>query len=67
MSGSDSSEAGSFFLGFVIGAVLAGAITSWASSTASENWRRTAVKHGAAEYVTTEQGTSEWRWKNERK
>jgi hypothetical protein len=63
MSGSDGSEAGAFFLGIVIGSVAAGSITIWSSSIASENWRRAAVKHGAAEYITTEQGTPEWRWK----
>jgi len=67
MSGSDSSEAGSFAVGLAIGVAVTGVCLLWASSSAKEDWKREAVKRGAAEYITTEQGTPEWRWKNERK
>jgi hypothetical protein len=32
-----------------------------------EEWERQCVLHGSAEYVTNEEGRTEWRWKDERK
>ncbi len=58
----------SCFAGFCIGVFVASLLASVIQSNISDNyWQKSAVSHGAGEFVTTEKAEIQFRWKNEEK
>lgn len=51
----------SLFLLLAMALWLFGVIGGW--SVDADNWRKECVIRGVAEYVRTENGSIEWRWK----
>lgn len=52
-------------VGFIVGLLLALGLAAMAMSCLSHSWKLDAVKHNAAQWVTTESGNVSWMWNDE--
>jgi hypothetical protein len=63
MNDDGSGIAVGFFIGIFVAMVACLIMAVCDTNRNEDRWRRDCVTHGAAEWVTTEDGTPEWRWK----